>query len=72
MGFTVSLLISELSFGDDAHHYDHAKVAILAGSVIAALLASVVLRLRNSHYRTIAELESRDDDGDGTPDVYQR
>ncbi|MGN5734275.1 Na+/H+ antiporter NhaA [Arthrobacter psychrochitiniphilus] len=72
VGFTVSLLISELSFGDDAPHYDHAKVAILAGSVIAALLASVVLRLRNSHYRTIAELESRDDDGDGTPDVYQR
>ena len=71
VGFTVSLLISELSFGDDAPHYGHAKVAILAGSVIAALLATVVLRFRNRHYRDIAELETRDDDGDGTPDVYQ-
>ncbi|MFQ4150485.1 Na+/H+ antiporter NhaA [Arthrobacter sp. LAPM80] len=70
VGFTVSLLISELSFGSDAAHYDHAKVAILAGSVVAALLASVVLRVRNRHYRTLAELETRDDDGDGTPDIY--
>ncbi|WP_038467433.1 Na+/H+ antiporter NhaA [Arthrobacter sp. PAMC 25486] len=72
VGFTVSLLISELSFGDDSPHYSHAKVAILAGSLAAALLATVVLRIRNKHYRNLAELESRDDDGDGIPDVYQQ
>lgn len=72
VGFTVSLLISELSFGDDSPHYSHAKVAILAGSLASALLATVVLRIRNKHYRQLAELESRDDDGDGIPDVYQQ
>ncbi|PYI65823.1 Na+/H+ antiporter NhaA [Arthrobacter livingstonensis] len=71
VGFTVSLLISELSFGDGSPHFNHAKVAILAGSVIAALLASVVLRIRNKHYRRVAILESADDDGDGVPDVFQ-
>ena len=29
------------------------------------------LRLRNRAYRIIAENETRDDDGDGIPDVYQ-
>lgn len=72
VGFTVSLLISELSFGSDAPHYNHAKVAILAGSVIAALLAAVVLRSRNRHYQKIALLESEDADGDGIPDVFQK
>lgn len=72
VGFTVSLLISELSFGSDSPHYSHAKVAILTGSVIAALLAAVVLRSRNRHYRKIAELEELDEDNDGIPDVYQQ
>lgn len=57
VGFTVSLLISELSFGDESPHYSHAKVAILSGSVLAALLATVVLRIRNKHYRLLAELD---------------
>lgn len=72
VGFTVSLLISELSFGADSPHGSHAKVAILAGSLLAALLASVVLRSRNKHYRKLAELEEIDDDHDGIPDVFQQ
>ena len=36
------------------------------------LLAAVALRLRNQVYRRIAELESRDDDADGIPDVFER
>ncbi|MEO8220883.1 MAG: Na+/H+ antiporter NhaA [Specibacter sp.] len=72
VGFTVSLLISELSFGADSPHYSHAKVAILAGSVLSALLASIVLRRRNRHYRKVAELEELDEDQDGIPDVFQR
>lgn len=45
---------------------------MLTGSLIAAILASIVLRLRNAHYRQIAELETHDGDADGIPDVYQR
>ncbi|WP_125610479.1 Na+/H+ antiporter NhaA [Specibacter cremeus] len=63
VGFTVSLLISELAFGHDSPHTDHAKVAILAGSLISALLAAVVLRARNRHYRRIEALERADDGG---------
>ena len=51
VGFTVSLLIAELSFGSGSAHDDHAKVAILAGSLTAAALAAVVLKARNRHYR---------------------
>ncbi|MDJ0356098.1 Na+/H+ antiporter NhaA [Paenarthrobacter sp. PH39-S1] len=72
VGFTVSLLISELSFGVDSAHNDHAKVAILIGSLVSALLAAVVLRIRNRHYRTIALLEAADQDGDGVPDVFDK
>ncbi|MDP5227308.1 MULTISPECIES: Na+/H+ antiporter NhaA [Arthrobacter] len=59
VGFTVSLLVAELSFGgghgEDSPHGDHAKVAILAASVLAALLGAVVLRMRNRHHRRRAE-----------------
>ncbi|MCD4849767.1 Na+/H+ antiporter NhaA [Arthrobacter sp. AK01] len=72
IGFTVSLLIGELSFGTGSAHNDHAKVAILAGSLIAALLAAVVLRARNRRYRQVQAEEERDDDGDGVPDVFAR
>lgn len=43
IGFTVALLIAELSFPDGDHH-DAAKAAILVGSVIAALVGAVLLR----------------------------
>jgi NhaA family Na+:H+ antiporter len=72
IGFTVSLLIGELSFGTGSAHNDHAKVAILAGSLTAALLAAVVLRARNRRYRLVQLEEQRDDDGDGVPDVFNR
>src|SRR3954462_2898971 len=52
MGFTVSLLITELPYGV-GESYAHAKVGILAGTVAAAVLAAVVLRLRNRRYRRI-------------------
>lgn len=52
IGFTVSLLISELSYGDTALEY--AKSGVLLGSLIAALLAAFVLTARNRHYRRLA------------------
>ncbi|MDQ4490361.1 Na+/H+ antiporter NhaA [Sinomonas sp. ASV486] len=75
VGFTVSLLIAELSFDEASAHREHAKAAILAGSLTAALLAAVVLRARNRHYRSVQQLESveaGDADGDGVPDAFER
>ncbi|GAT74441.1 Na+/H+ antiporter NhaA [Microbacterium hydrocarbonoxydans] len=71
IGFTVSLLIAELSFPRGVEH-DAAKVAILLASVLAALTASVILGLRNRHYRLIEEQDAVDEDADGIPDVYER
>ena len=53
IGFTVSLLVAELSFSVDDPHHDQAKVAILTASVGAALLASALLGLRNRRYRRL-------------------
>ncbi len=72
IGFTVSLLIGELAFGAGSERDDHVKVGVLTGSLLAALLAAVVLRIRNRGYRLLHEQEQRDSDGDGVPDVYQR
>ncbi|MCK6066396.1 MULTISPECIES: Na+/H+ antiporter NhaA [Microbacterium] len=71
IGFTVSLLIAELSFGEGSLHNDDAKIAIMLASVLASLLASSILLVRNRRYRRIHEAERIDDDGDGVPDVYQ-
>ncbi|WP_436838207.1 Na+/H+ antiporter NhaA [Nocardia amamiensis] len=72
IGFTVSLLIGELAFAGDPLREDHVRIGVLIGTLTAALLAAVVLRLRNRTYRRIAEADIRDDDNDGIPDVYQR
>ncbi|WP_033341466.1 Na+/H+ antiporter NhaA [Catenuloplanes japonicus] len=72
VGFTVSLLIGELAFGVGSEKDEHARIGILAGSVIAALLATIVLRARNRHYQRLAAEEELDADADGIPDVYQK
>jgi Na+:H+ antiporter, NhaA family len=72
VGFTVSLLIGELAFGLGSERDDHVRLGILVGSVLSALLAAVVLRLRNRHYRRVEADETRDDDADGIPDVYTK
>ncbi len=72
IGFTVSLLIGELAFGQGSERDDHVKVGVLVGTLISALLATVVLRMRNRRYRRIAEEEQVDADQDSIPDVYQR
>jgi NhaA family Na+:H+ antiporter len=71
IGFTVSLLVGELAFGTGSPRDEHVKLAVLTGSVLSALLATVVLRARNRVYRRLEELESRDEDGDGIPDAFQ-
>ncbi|MFI5426410.1 Na+/H+ antiporter NhaA [Aeromicrobium sp. UC242_57] len=70
IGFTVSLLVGELAYGQGSAADEHVKVGVLVGSLTAAVAASIVLRSRNRHYARIAAIEQRDDDGDGIPDVY--
>ncbi len=72
IGFTVSLLISELAFPDDTFLLNSAKLAVLAASVVSAVIASLMLLTRNRYYAGLQVDEDRDDDGDGIPDVYQR
>ncbi|WP_167103162.1 Na+/H+ antiporter NhaA [Mycobacterium sp. DL592] len=71
IGFTVSLLIGDLAYETGSARDDIVKVAVLTGSLLAALLAAIVLRLRNRHYRSVWLLETRDADHDGMPDIYK-
>ncbi|PWH06085.1 Na+/H+ antiporter NhaA [Brachybacterium endophyticum] len=70
IGFTVSLLVSELSFAPSDPMHDHAKVGVLTASLVAAVLGAVILLPRNRRYREIARRESADADADGVPDVF--
>ncbi|WP_327594005.1 Na+/H+ antiporter NhaA [Streptomyces chartreusis] len=72
IGFTVSLLIGELAFAGDATLTDEVKAAVLIGSLIAAILATVLLKIRNAKYRGMVEDEERDEDADGIPDIYEQ
>ncbi|MFD5324783.1 Na+/H+ antiporter NhaA [Streptomyces sp. NPDC127092] len=71
IGFTVSLLIGELAFAGDAALTDEVKAAVLVGSLIAAVLASVLLKLRVRKYQALCAEEERDEDQDGIPDIYE-
>ncbi|MFG2114369.1 Na+/H+ antiporter NhaA [Streptomyces sp. NPDC048718] len=72
IGFTVSLLIDELAFAGDTTLTDEVKASILIGSLIAAVLASILLKLRVRHYQALCAEEDRDEDHDGVPDVYEQ
>lgn len=71
IGFTVSLLVGELAYGQGTPQDDFVKIGVLTGSLVASILAAVILRTRNRVYRQIAELESRDANADGIPDVFE-
>jgi len=71
IGFTVALLIGELAFPDPAAA-EQIKAAVLVGSLIAAVLAAVLIKRRNGVYRRLYDEENVDADHDGIPDVYQR
>jgi len=70
VGFTVSLLIGELAFGAGSAKDDHAKVAVLAGSATAAVLAGILLRVRSKVYERVVAAEAPDAEHDGTPDAH--
>jgi Na+:H+ antiporter, NhaA family len=71
MGFTVSLLIGELAFGHGTPVGADVKIAVLCGSVVAGLLAALVLVGRNAVYRRIHAAETADEDHDGVPDIFE-
>lgn len=54
IGFTVSLLITELAFADQPDRLEHVKLGVLIASVTASLLAAVQLRRRNRFHRLAA------------------
>lgn len=58
MGFTVSLLLAELSFPDSAH-IDAAKLAILSATALAAVLAATTLRWAGREHRREAKEQGR-------------
>ncbi|MCV7278631.1 Na+/H+ antiporter NhaA [Mycolicibacterium flavescens] len=71
IGFTVSLLIGDLAYGLGSERDEFVKIGVLTGSLVSAVLAAVLLRLRNRRYRAIWEQETADADHDGVPDIYQ-
>ncbi|MEO6826192.1 MAG: Na+/H+ antiporter NhaA [Microbacteriaceae bacterium] len=60
LGFTVSLLVGELAFGIGSVEGEHAKIGILVGSTIAAVLGALILSIRNLHYRRAGALRNVD------------
>lgn len=65
IGFTVSLLVAELSFAAGSAQHDHAKVAVLTASVLAAVVASILLGSRNRRYRRAARAPQAPADAEG-------
>lgn len=72
IGFTVSLLVTELSFAVSDPMHDEAKIGVLTASVLAALVGAAILVPRNRRYAQIAEAERVDADADGVPDKFQQ
>ncbi|HET7723654.1 MAG TPA: Na+/H+ antiporter NhaA, partial [Propionibacteriaceae bacterium] len=64
IGFTVSLLVAELSFPADGAAHDDAKLGVLVASLTASLLAAVVLGFRNRRYRALERSQATTPDGE--------
>ena len=54
IGFTVSLLLSELAFADEPLVRDEATLGVLGGSMISIVLAAILVAQRARHYRRTA------------------
>ena len=57
IGFTVSLLVTELAFGGDQATTEHVKAGVLIASFAAAVVACALLRVRNAKYKALGEAE---------------
>jgi NhaA family Na+:H+ antiporter len=59
IGFTVSLLISDLAFGEGSPRATIAKTAVVLASLLASIIGFSLLTLRNRHYRELKAADSR-------------
>ncbi|MDO5025048.1 MAG: Na+/H+ antiporter NhaA [Trueperella sp.] len=59
IGFTVSLLIATLSFPAGSSHGEHARVAVLIGTLLSVILGGIVIRIR-ANYRIRTGLAAKD------------
>ena len=62
IGFTVSLLLSELAFAGDPLVRNEATLGVLAGSGVSVVVAAVLVSLRARHFRRLARIEPDDID----------
>ncbi|HQY34141.1 Na+/H+ antiporter NhaA [Actinotalea sp.] len=53
IGFTVSLLIGALAFGEGSASGDHVRAAVLVASLVAALAGGALLAARDRHHRSV-------------------
>lgn len=54
IGFTVSLLLSELAFAGSPEIRDQATLGVLGGSVISLVLSAILVTWRSRHYARLA------------------
>lgn len=59
IGFTVSLLLSELAFAGEAEIRDQATLGVLAGSMVSLILSGVLVSWRAMHHRRIAAVQEQ-------------
>ncbi|MGN7860002.1 Na+/H+ antiporter NhaA [Microbacterium sp. 22303] len=70
IGFTVSLLLANLAFAGDAAVKDQAILAVLLGSVIALVVAAVLVSWRAKVHRAIGDAEDDEPDEDEDEEAY--
>lgn len=56
VGFTVSLLLASLSFPSGSLESAHARIGVIMGSVLSAIIAGIVLRIQVSRRRKRGQL----------------
>lgn len=60
IGFTVSLLLTQLAFGDGSQATDEGTLAVLAGSLIALILSGILVSWRAAHHRRLGTAEQEE------------
>ncbi len=57
IGFTVSLLVGELSYDPSSSTADDVKVGVIVGSLVSAVIGAFILSARNRHYRDMKSVD---------------
>ena len=51
IGFTVALLVGDLSYGPNSTVHTYVKIGVLTGSLAAATIGAIILGIRNRHHQ---------------------